>query len=181
MDTNKQSHYKSRQNNIKEHLQLHASHIKISTPHTPTTLFNNTASNTQTQETNNTKQHTLHHIHQHKSEQHQQCTNQIKHENIHTTIVNSYLNNYNHNTITNTIPLNIHHSETTLLRTTRYTIAHGIDNNNTHRGSSGELLLYWCGERRQDHSLEVVCTLSPWLAGAQHNLHCYQERGDSLN
>ena len=44
-------------------------------------------------------------------------------KHIHTTIVNTYLNNRQHNKITNTIPLTLHHSETTLSRATRHTLA----------------------------------------------------------
>ena len=38
------------------------------------------------------------------------------------TIFNTYLNNQRHNKETNTIPLNVHHSETTLPRETRRTL-----------------------------------------------------------
>ena len=44
-------------------------------------------------------------------------------EHIHTNIVNTYLNNRQHNKITNTIPLTVYHSETTLPRATRRTLA----------------------------------------------------------
>ena len=42
---------------------------------------------------------------------------------IHTAISNTYLNNRQHNKVTNTISLTVHHSETTLSRTTRRTLA----------------------------------------------------------
>ena len=41
---------------------------------------------------------------------------------IHTTIVNTYLNSRNRNKVTTIIPLNVHHSETTLPHSTRRTI-----------------------------------------------------------
>ena len=50
----------------------------------------------------------------------------IKH--IHTTIFSTYLNNRQHNKVTNTIPLTVHHSETTLHRATRHTLAQLITN-----------------------------------------------------
>ena len=44
-------------------------------------------------------------------------------KHIHTNIVSTYLNNRQHNKVTNTIPLTVHHSETTLPRATRRTLA----------------------------------------------------------
>ena len=87
--------------------------IKITTPHTPTTLHHNKQQpDAKKQTTYNTKNNTINT---------QIKTNMTNMKHIHTTIVNTYLNNQKHNKVI--IPLNVYHSKTTLPIATRRTLA----------------------------------------------------------
>ena len=95
---------------IKEHLQLHASHIRQKSQHPTVPLQHNK----QHPDTGNKQQHRYNTNPNNKNNA--QIETNMKH--IHTTIVDTYLNNRKHNKVTNTIPLNVYHSETTLPRAT---------------------------------------------------------------
>ena len=86
---------------------------------TPHPLHYITTNNTQTQETFNNTDYTTD-INTNPNTMHNA---QIKTNMIYTTILNTYMNTRKHNKVTNTIPLIVPHSETTLSRATRRTLA----------------------------------------------------------
>ena len=84
---------------------------------------------------------------------------------IHTTIVNTYLSNRQHNKVANIIPLTAHHSETTLARATRHTLAQ-------LRTNKRPLLLSYLNKIDEDkHPLPLFppCKLEPHTTNIKHN------------
>ena len=108
---------------IREHLQLRITYktTNHNTPHTHYTTSQQTTPRRkkQTHTTTQTTPQTL----TENPNTIDDATIKTNMKHIHTTIVSIYLNNRQHNKVTNTIPLTVHHSETTLTRATRHTLA----------------------------------------------------------
>ena len=105
----------------KVHLQLHASQIRQKSQHPTHPLHYITTPRRKKQTTYNNTDYTT----DIDTNPNTIDTTKIKtnKKHIRTTIVSTYLNNRQHNKVTNTIPITVHHSETTLPRATRRTMA----------------------------------------------------------